>query len=168
MGRIRIAMVLTVAAVVAAAAAGGWLALNGGGSPEPAAAGEKRVIYMSAVEYKGGTSSEPFPSATPPAGGGYILKPPDATGRWETSTYRWEPGVITVSRGDEVELHIWGVNGALHPSWIEGYVPSFTVQRGQLAVVSFTADKAGIFKIHCDAHAPSMEALLVVLPFRGK
>jgi len=76
------------------------------------AAGTPKVIYMSAVEHKGGTSTEPFPSATPPPGGGHLLNPPDATGRWETSTYRWEPGTIVVDKGDEVELWIWGVNGS--------------------------------------------------------
>ena len=133
------------------------------GSPA-AAAGVQRVIYMSAVEYKGGTNSEPFPSATPPPGGGYIIKPPDATtGRWETSTYRWEPGSIVVDQGDDVELWIWGVNGSQHPSTIEGYVPDFNVTRGNLTVLKFTADTEGIFRITCHAHPPSMEAQLVVL-----
>ena len=159
MRRTRLALALGVLVVAATAAAGGWLALNGG-----AAASPKKVIYMSAVEYKGGTSSEPFPAATPPPGGGYLLKPPDTTGRWETSTYRWEPGSVVVNKGDEVELWIWGVNGEAHPSHIEEYVPQFTVTRGQLTVVSFTADKVGTFKIHCSAHQPSMEALLIVLP----
>ena len=127
------------------------------------AAGTPKVIYMSAVEHKGGTSTEPFPSATPPPGGGHLLNPPDATGRWETSTYRWEPGTIVVDKGDEVELWIWGVNGSQHPSTIEGYVPQFTVTRGNLTVVKFTADKEGIFRITCHAHPPPMEAQLVVL-----
>jgi len=129
-----------------------------------AAAGAKKVIYMSAVEYKGGTNSEPFPSEPAPAGGGYIIKPPDETGRWETSTYRWEPGIIAVNKGDEVELWIWGVNGSQHPSTIEHYVPDFTVTRGNLTVLTFTADQEGTFRITCHAHPPSMEALLVVLP----
>jgi plastocyanin len=159
MVRIRIALVLGALAMTVAVTAGAWLTLEGG-----AAAGPKRVIYMSAVEHKGSTSSEPFPSATPPPGGGYILKPPDATGKWETSTYRWEPGTIMVNKGEEVELWIWGVNGATHPSHIEEYVPQFTVTRGNLTVLSFTADKVGTFRIHCSAHQPSMEALLVVLP----
>jgi hypothetical protein len=128
------------------------------------AAGVKRVIYMSAVEYKGGTNSEPFPAEPAPEGGGYIIKPPDSTGRWETSTYRWEPGVVVANKGDEVELWIWGVNGSQHPATIERYVPEFTVTRGNLKVLKFTADQAGTFRITCNVHPPSMEALLVVLP----
>jgi hypothetical protein len=159
MRRIRMALVLGTLAAILAGLALGWLALDSG-----AAAAPRRVIYMSAVEYKGGTSSEPFPTDPAPAGGGYIIKPPDATGRWETSTYRWEPGTIMVNQGDEIELWIWGVNGALHPSYIEEYVPEFSVTRGNLTVLNFTADKAGTFRIHCSAHQPSMEAQLVVLP----
>lgn len=131
-------------------------------SGAPAAA--KRTIYMSAVEYKGSTevAKEGFPATQVPAGGGYILKAP-VDGKWETSTYRWEPGTIVVYQGDEVELLIWGVNGAEHPGRIEGYDKSFTVKRGQLATVSFTANKAGVFRILCDIHNPSMTGTLVVL-----
>jgi len=158
MPRMRIALLIGVLAAIALASAVAQSSLNDG-----AAAGPKKVIYMSAVEYKGSTSSEPFPSAEPPAGGGYILKPPDANGKWETSTYRWEPGTIIVNQGDEVELWIWGVNGSQHPATVEGYVPEFTVTRGNLTIVKFTADQTGTFRITCHVHQPSMEAQLVVL-----
>ena len=47
-----------------------------------------RVIYMAAVEMKGGTQKEkePYPEAALPPGGGYEKKAPNATGRWEVST----------------------------------------------------------------------------------
>ena len=157
----------TIAGALLVAVAGAlWVSMEGSAdsSSRAAAAGAKKVIYMSAVEYKGGTNSEPFPAATPPAGGGYVIKAPDDTGRWETSTYRWEPGVVVANQGDEVELWIWGVNGSQHPASIEGYVPEFTVTRGALTTVKFTADKAGTFRITCHVHQPSMEGLLVVLP----
>jgi len=119
---------------------------------------------MSAVEYKGSTevAKEAFPAAPVPAGGGYVLKPP-TDGKWETSTYRWEPGTIVVYQGDEVELQIWGVNGADHPGRIEGYDKTFNVRRGQLTTISFTASRAGVFRILCDVHNPSMTGTLVVL-----
>lgn len=128
----------------------------------PAAA--KRTIYMTALEYKGSTevAKEAFPAQAVPAGGGYILKEPK-DGKWETSTYRWEPGTVVVYQGDDVELQIWGVNGADHPSRIEGYDKAFNVKRGQLTTVSFKADKAGVFRILCDVHSPSMTGTLVVL-----
>ncbi len=170
MGRTRISMVFAALVIVAAAVAGGWLALNNGGSPEPAAAGEKKVIYMSAVEWKGNTdyAKEPYPGDVIPPVGGYKNNPDTGPGRWGTQTYRWDTGSIVVNRGDEVELRIWGVNGANHPTTIEEFVPApgFNVQRGQLTVVNFTADKAGTFKMTCHTHTPSMESLITVLPFR--
>jgi hypothetical protein len=125
----------------------------------------KWVINMSAVEYKGSTdvAQEPFPAQAAPPGGGYILKPPK-DGRWETSAYRWAPEVITVFQGDDVELRIFGINGAEHPSKIEGYVDSFNVKRGQLTTVAFKADRVGAFKLICGIHLPSMEGYLMVLP----
>lgn len=125
----------------------------------------KRIIHMTAVEYKGSTdvAKEPFPSTELPDGGGYIRKEPK-DGKWETSTYRWEPATIVVYQGDQVELQIFGVNGAEHPGRIEGYDKTFSVRRGQLTTLAFTADRAGIFQLLCDLHNPSMTAALVVLP----
>lgn len=139
----------------------------GGGEKEAGAAipPTKWVINMSAVEFKGSTevAAEPFPAQAAPPGGGYILKEPK-DGKWETSAYRWTPETLTVFQGDEVELRIFGINGAQHPSRIEGYVDSFIVKRGQLTTVTFKADRVGVFKIVCDTHKPSMEGYLTVLP----
>jgi len=132
-------------------------------------AGTKRTIHMSAVEYKGSTDvvKEPFPTVAAPAGGGYLLKAP-ADGRWENSTYRFEPGLIVANQGDEVELRIWGVNGAKHDTTIEGHDRAFVVRRGQLTTVTFKADKPGIFRIVCHDHQPSMETQLLVLAAGNK
>jgi plastocyanin len=122
---------------------------------------------MAAVEPKGGTTvdKEPFPRDPLPEGKGYVLKEPDPkTGRWEVSTYRWDPSQILVYQGDTVVLEILGVNGDVHPARIEGYVPGFVVRRGHLTRLTFTADKAGFFKIECTTHQPSMVGTLVVLP----
>jgi heme/copper-type cytochrome/quinol oxidase subunit 2 len=153
--------------IEAGAAVAILLSLTAMGSIGPAqAAGMKRTITMVAVEPKGGTTvdKEPFPSARLPEGKGYELKPADASGRWEVSTYRWDPNQIIVNRGDEVTLEILGVNGAEHPTSIDGYDISFTVKRGQLTTVTFTADKAGVFKFRCGVHQPSMVGELIVLP----
>ena len=130
------------------------------------AAGMQRTITMVAVEPEGGASvdEEPFPTAALPEGEGYELEGPNAEGRWEVSTYRWDPNQIIVNQGDEVTLEILGVNGAEHPSEIDGYDVSFTVKRGQLTTVTFTADKAGVFEFRCLTHQPSMLGELIVLP----
>lgn len=151
------------------AAAAGMLVLIAAGSAGFAeAAGMKRTVTMVAVEPKGGATvdKEPFPAATLPEGKGYALKRPDASGRWEVSTYRWEPSQIVVNQGDEVTLEILGVNGDQHPSILDGYDVNFTVKRGELTTVKFTADKAGVFPFRCGTHQPSMTGELIVLPAR--
>lgn len=137
------------------------------GAGQPATT--KRTIYMAAIEPRGGTSvtSEPFPSAPLSAGSGYVLKQPDATGRWEVSAYYWHPGFIVVGEGDDVTLEILGINGAEHPSFIEGInAPAFTVRRGQVTTVDFRARRAGSYRIICTIHQPTMVSYLVVLPRR--
>lgn len=130
---------------------------------QPLAQG-KRTVYMTAVEYKGSAevAKEPFP-ATKAEGAGYTLKEP-LDGRWETSSYRWDPGSVVVYQGDQVELRIWGVNGDQHLAYLETYVPEFTVKRGELTALTFKADQPGIFRLVCTVHRPSMEAQVVVLP----
>lgn len=130
-----------------------------------ASAPRERTIYVAAVESKGGVhvDHEPFPTQAVPEGGGYLLKKPDDKGRWEVSSYRWDPGTIVVNQGDRVTLEIVGINGNEHPFTIEGYWLTGVVRRGQITRLSFIADKAGIFKIICRTHSPSMQADLVVL-----
>jgi plastocyanin len=126
----------------------------------------QRFFTVAAVEPKGGTTvdKEPFPDASLPTGGGYILKKPDATGRWEVSAYVWMPSQIIVNQGDEVTLDFVGINGAHHGTVIRGYDKAFVVKRGQTTRVTFLANKAGVFPIECAQHQPSMGGELIVLP----
>jgi plastocyanin len=126
----------------------------------------ERTIYMEAVEPKGTTNvaKEPFPGQALPPGGGYILKEPDEKGDWVVETYVWNPRQVVVHEGDTVHLQIIGINGASHEASIEGYVESFTVERGKITTLNFTAERPGVFKILCTTHQPSMTAELVVLP----
>ena len=130
--------------------------------------GGPKTIYMSAIEYKGTATleKEPFPTGELPTGGGYGLKdlgtdPPS----WQVNAYAWAPETITVVEGDEVTLHVIGINGGSgHPSTIEGHVPEFNVKRGEVTTVNFTAGDAGVYRIICNVHVPSMVGHLVVLP----
>jgi plastocyanin len=126
----------------------------------------ERTIYMEAVEPKGSANveEEPFPTAPLPEGGGYVLEEPDEEGNWVVETYTWAPDQIVVYEGDTINLEIIGINGAQHESFIEEYVDSFVVERGKIASLSFTADTAGVFRIVCTTHQPSMTGALVVLP----
>ncbi len=149
-------------------AAGTALAVAGVVVGLPPAYAEKRHIVVTAVEPKGGTTvdKEPFPAEPLPQGPGYVLKKPDQTGRWEVSVYVFEPRQILVTEGDEVTLEFVGINGASHPTTIQGYGKSFELKRGEVTKVALTADKVGVFPIVCATHHPTMVAELIVSPRR--
>ena len=142
------------------------LALASVWADTPWAQTQGRVIYMATIEPRGGAQQdkEPFPQTPLPAGEGYRTTPPDANGRWEVVTYQWSPGTIVVREGETVTLEIVGINGDVHPSTIPGLVDSFTVKRGQVTRVTFTATKPGLYLITCTKHTPNMQGTLVVLP----
>ncbi|HWP29935.1 MAG TPA: cupredoxin domain-containing protein [Chloroflexota bacterium] len=154
--------VLSLALVAAGALAVAWTAARGAAAQQP----RERVVYMAAVEFRGSATAEqePFPAAPLPAGGGYVLKPPDDSGRWEVEVYSWFPGTVVARQGERLTLEIVGINGREHPLHIEGYDVRDVVRRGALTRLSFTADRPGIYKIVCEVHRPAMQADLVVLP----
>ena len=127
---------------------------------------DKRHFTIAAVEPRGGVnvSQEPFPSEPLPAGGGYVVRQPDQSGRWEVSAYLWSPGQIVVREGEEVAIDFVGINGASHPTEIKGLDKTFTLKRGHVARVEFKAERAGVYPIICGTHQPSMRAEIVVLP----
>jgi hypothetical protein len=145
-----------------AAAVFGLIGLGGGSSPATA---EKRFFTIAAVEPQGNTTAdkEPFPVEPLPVGGGYVLKPPDHSGRWGVEVYVWQPSQVVVTQGDEVTLEFVGINGRSHPVTVSGYGKTFTLKRGYVERVTFVADKAGVFRFYCSAHMPSMMGELVVM-----
>lgn len=116
-------------------------------STVPARAPTEWTFVVLAVEYKGtfgANESQPV---------GTVVK-----------AYRWDPGYIRVSLGDTVNLLIFGVNGASHPTTIEAFDLSFTVSRGQWTNVTFVASKAGIAEMVCHVpdHTETMQMVIEV------
>jgi plastocyanin len=135
------------------------------GASVPAGAAQ-RFFTIAAVEPKGGTTAdkEAFPAAALPEGGGYVIKKPDQTGRWEVSAYVWQPSQIIVAEGDDVTLEFIGINGAEHPTTIVGYDKTLVLKRGHVIRIELKADKPGTFAIVCNHHKPSMVGELIVMP----
>ncbi len=156
---------LAVAALAATAAlvTVGFILVPGGNAGTQ---GKSRVLYLSAVEWKGSadTAKEPFPTSPLPKGGGYERFPPDASGKWSVETYRFDSATVAACRGERVTLKIFGVNAAYHDITMPQFNRNFRVKRGQLSTVSFVAKKVGIFPIICLTHQPSHRADLLVLP----
>jgi plastocyanin len=126
-----------------------------------------REIQMLAVEFKGTFGKEE--------------SQPEGT---QVNAYRWDPGTIVARKGDALKFVIYGINGGKgHPSYIVGpdgqavtlqvepatkavsvgNIAGFDVRRGETTTVTFTVDKAGVYKILCTLHLPSMVVDIVVL-----
>lgn len=144
--------------------------------PAAAAPGEREFV-VTGYEIKGSTSTKDLaaPTADPAKlSDGYRYKEPgkadasDAT-KWEVSTYRFEPGVMVALQGDKITLRVFIINGDKHTSWIEGpdrkeVLKEQVWNRGREYKVSFTAEKAGAYKLHCNEHDPTMHSTILVLP----
>ena len=76
---------------------------------------------------------------------------------------------MTVFRGDSVDLHTFILNGSSHKVWVEAPDGSKVVQdiemnRGRTYNLEFDATQAGVYKLKCSTHAPTMTADIVVIP----
>ena len=77
----------------------------------------------------------------------------------------WLPGTIIVKKGDDVELTL--INNV--PSGVHGFfIPDFNVRKdvkkGVKEVVTFKADKDGLFPMKCHLHPAHVGGQLLVMP----
>lgn len=78
---------------------------------------------------------------------------------------QWLPGTIIVKKGDDVEITL--INNV--PSGVHGFfIPDFKVReevkKGAKKVVTFKADKEGLFSMKCHMHPAHVGGQLLVLP----
>jgi plastocyanin len=81
----------------------------------------------------------------------------------------FSPAAMTVTQGDEVTLRTFVVNGDEHTVWVEApdgsrVVENDVMNRGREYQITFTADQAGYYILHCNEHAPTMSANILALP----
>lgn len=80
-------------------------------------------------------------------------------------TKQWLPGTIIAKKGDDIELTL--INNV--PSGVHGFfIPDFNVrkevQKGKKEVVTFKADKDGIFAMKCHLHPAHIGGQILILP----
>ncbi|MBW8011519.1 MAG: hypothetical protein FVQ83_09820 [Chloroflexi bacterium] len=131
---------------------------------------------ISIIEIKGATDGIEQPSVDPTTlSDGYRFKPAgeydaDNPDKWQVSTYLFSPSALTVAVGDSVTLRTFVINGDEHTIWLEAPDGStvasteLTMNRGREYNISFTADQAGYYTLHCDEHEPTMSMIILSLP----
>ncbi len=143
----------------------------GGGGVDPSAV----TFDIELIEIKGATDGISAPEVDPATlSAGYRYKAPgdydaDNPAKWQVSTYMFSPGAMTIAKGDDVTLRMFGINGDEHDIWVEApdgtlAVPSFTVNRGREVSVDFEATQTGHYKIFCGTHGPTMTADIMAIP----
>ena len=147
-------------------------ALNGAPSIDPV----DRLIEVTGFEIKGTTNTEDLavPEVDPSTlSAGYGYKAPgfdeDNPSDWRVETYIWGPGNMTAFQGDTIDLHTFILNGNSHTVRVEGpdgstVVEDVEMNRGRTYDLKFDATQAGVYKLICLTHAPTMTADIVVLP----
>lgn len=78
---------------------------------------------------------------------------------------QWLPGTIIVKKGDDVEITL--INNV--PSGVHGFfIPDFNVRKdvkkGVKEVLTFKADKEGLFSMKCHLHPAHVGGQLLVMP----
>lgn len=96
-----------------------------------------------------------------------LAAPAQKTIRIEAENYAFDPGEVSVNPGDQVTIELVSKDVA-HGLSIDGYPVDVLAEPGQTARVSFTASRAGSFKIRCSMPCgnlhPFMTGRLLVGP----
>ncbi|MGG1674596.1 cupredoxin domain-containing protein [Neobacillus sp. NRS-1170] len=71
----------------------------------------------------------------------------------EIEAYRWDPGTISLEKGEKVKLYISGINGEAHPFYIEGTKIKGTVKKGEETVVTLQFKREGTYRLICETHS---------------
>lgn len=130
---------------------------------------------LSVIEIKGSTDGIAAPEVDPTtlslgyrfAGpGDFDAGNPD---KWQVSTYMFSPAAMTVAQGDKVTLRSFVINGDEHTVWVEApdgtrVVNNEVMNRGREYQISFTAEQAGYYTLHCNEHSPTMSAQILAIP----
>ncbi|MFC7441702.1 cupredoxin domain-containing protein [Laceyella putida] len=87
----------------------------------------------------------------------------------EVEVYRFDPGFVTVAKGEKIRFHIHGFHGKEHHFSIPSFHVKSTVKKGEVTTVEFTPDKTGTFEIIChnhmtDQHEGPMIGYITVVP----
>jgi plastocyanin len=108
-------------------------------------------------------AEKPPVNSTIPTGGGFRITEPNTVGAWDFRSFAFAPAQLIVKQGDKVTLHFVGVQGVHHVITVDG-VGSFSLLRGQIHTVSFTANNPGTINYYCHIHMPNMVGQILVLP----
>lgn len=108
--------------------------------------------------------AEAFPTQPLPAGGGLILRAPNAEGNWSMRAFIFVPSQIIVRQGDAVALNFVDIQGPRFRIAVDGTAEPIAISRGQIQRVVVNTSTPGTISFRSLDHAPTMTGEVVVLP----
>lgn len=94
----------------------------------------------------------PLPAAAQP--------PVERTIHMQASRFAYQPGVVHVNPGDRVTIELTSLD-VVHGLAVDGYDIEAQVDPGQVSTLSFTADRAGSFRMRCSVTCGDMHPFMV-------
>lgn len=89
--------------------------------------------------------------------------PPEPTERTfyiQASSYEYTPGVLAVNQGDLVTIELVS-NDVVHGLYIDGYDLEISADPGQIASLSFVADRPGSFRFRCSVTCGELHPFMI-------
>lgn len=78
----------------------------------------------------------------------------------EASSFAFNPGRIRVEPGDRVTIELMATD-VIHGIYIDGYGLQASADPGQIARLSFTADRPGLFRFRCAVPCGAMHPFMI-------
>ncbi len=80
--------------------------------------------------------------------------------RVEASSFQYAPAVIRVNPGDRLTLELFS-SDVMHGLYIDGYGINLAAEPGQSVRVTFTADRAGVFRLRCSVTCGALHPFML-------
>jgi heme/copper-type cytochrome/quinol oxidase subunit 2 len=89
-----------------------------------------------------------------------ITQPEERLYRIQASSFDYSPAVIRAEPGDQVTIELVSTD-VVHGLYIDGYDHSIQADPGQPKTLTFTADKAGSFRIRCSVSCGPLHPFMI-------
>jgi heme/copper-type cytochrome/quinol oxidase subunit 2 len=91
---------------------------------------------------------------------GFSLPPMERYFRIEASQFSYNPGVLRVNPGDQVTIDLVALD-VVHGFDLEGYDVQARAIPGQTTRLTFTADRAGVFRFRCSVACGNLHPFML-------
>jgi plastocyanin len=87
-------------------------------------------------------------------------EPADRTIRIEASSFAFAPGQVEVNRGDRLTFELVAQD-VVHGLYVDGYGIQMRAEPGQIARLTFTADRSGTFRLRCSVTCGPLHPFMI-------